>query len=47
MTAWTAFDQIATSLSVIAGCAVVTVLKQFGFWRWLGRTVLDWTAKVR
>lgn len=36
MTAWTAFDTIAFSLGVIAGCSVVALLKSFGLWRWLG-----------
>jgi hypothetical protein len=44
---WTAFDSMASSLSVIAACAVVALLDDFGFWRWLKRKVLALVARVR
>jgi hypothetical protein len=39
---WTAFDSMATSLSVIAVCAVVTVLQVLGFYRWVWRQYDKW-----
>jgi hypothetical protein len=40
------FGVMAWSLFTLAACAVVTVLKSFGFWRWLQGKALDWTGRV-
>jgi hypothetical protein len=51
---WTAFDSMASSLSVIAACAVVALLDDFGFWRWVApylnpkdRRWLLWNLRAR
>ena len=40
------FAAMAAALWVIALCALVTTLRAFGFWRWLGRKALDWAGRV-
>lgn len=55
MTEWTAFDQIAGALTWLAAAAWIGLLKQFGFWRWLGSRswvqrawgrLLTWVARI-
>ena len=47
MAPYSHFTIMAWSLFTLAVCAVVTVLKSFGFWRWVGNKTLDWVARVR
>ena len=49
-----AFNSMAFALWVLALCALVTVLKQFGFWRWAADNLtapyqwfLTWLARIR
>lgn len=44
---WNYFGQMTAALWILAGCALVTVLKQFGFWRWLEGKIVDWAGRVR
>ena len=45
MSEWTAFDQMASSLSLIAAALWIPLLRSF--WRWLNTKGLDWLARIR